>query len=193
MKIFPDRFCADTRPYWFLFLGFAVSAGLLVYTLYMRQPERYRGIWRLLSGESSDSFAAPDIQMAGYMRLPRNPATVAVDAMLSWNQTGQAAKPETRFLGMTLTDMPEGRTQRQAAEMSSRGVLVTAVDSRSLSYVCGFQAGDLIMSVNRISTPTLLDFQRVSSGLDFSQGVLFDICRNGKLLYMTLDTRSVAQ
>jgi len=192
---FPNEFCADTRPYWVLFAGFAISIALLVYTLYTRQPERYRGIWRLFTSESRATSIAPDIQMAAYGPPAGNlDAATAVAAMPAWNRTMPAPYPmvpTAESLGITLKDVKNGRKVRQAGGAPRLGVLVAAIAETSPLYWSGLRKGDLIASLNRMPTPTVLDFQQAFSGLDASQGILLDIFRNEKPCYITLDAQGI--
>jgi hypothetical protein len=202
---FPNEFCADTRPYWVLLVGFAISIALLVYTLYTRQPERYRGIWRLFTSESRATSIAPDIQMAAYgpppvyrsiIRAAGNlDAATAVAAMPAWNRTSRAPypmAPTAECLGITLKDLKDGRKVRQAGGAPRLGVLVAAIPKTSPLYWSGLRKGDLIVSLNRMPTPTVLDFQQALSALDASQGILLDMFRNDKPCYITVDARNIS-
>ncbi len=191
---FPTEFCADTRPYWVLFAGFAISISLLFFTLYARQPERYRGIWRFFIIEPSVPIT-PDIQLVAYAPpaadLNAAPAVVAMPPQNQMVLAPNLAVPTARCLGMTLKDV-KGRPKASRAGAAPRfGVLVAAVPKTSPLYQAGLRMGDLIASLNRMPTPTVLDFQQALSGLNASQGILLDVFRNDKPCYITLDAQNI--
>ncbi len=192
MKLFrfPDEFCADTRPYWILFAGFAISITLLVFTLYTRQPERYRGVWHLLAGESRmlGVTPQPEIQMAALAPAAENQGT-AQSVVVPQVNTVFAPVPATiQFLGMVLDEAKPDPANRFPGDTPQKGIVVSSMPMGSLAYESGLRQGDLITSLNRQPVPTMLEFQRVASSLDLSQGLLFDVFRFGKPCYITMDT-----
>ncbi|MFA5975744.1 MAG: Do family serine endopeptidase [Elusimicrobiota bacterium] len=78
-------------------------------------------------------------------------------------------------------DLAENFRQPRDAE----GVLVTDVDSGSLAEELGLVAGDVIRAVNQMPTPDVSHFSSAVSKVDFSEGVVLDILRQGRSIYLS--------
>ena len=171
---FPARFCEDSRPYWVLFVCFIVFNSLLVYTLYTRQPERYRRISRWLSFRPVAGTVVPTVQAANFT-LPL------------------AARGMTTMTGTTLRGLPARRAAKRGGQRPRFGVEILAIRKKSVPYLSGFRKGDIIVSVNRVPCRGIDDLDRLIAGQDPSKGILFDVCRNGRFYYMTLEPTNVAR
>ncbi len=182
----PERFCEDSRPYWFLFVCFLLANVLLLYTLYAKQPERYRRISRWIMFESSDSSSAgsADNAQVAALSVPKDPSKS------NWLFPGPGRK--VGFGGMTLGEALSKRTRKGNTGTARDGVQVLFIDKGSVTYLSGVRQGDVIVSVNRMPTYTLDEFERVARQTDTSRGVLFDIFRKGRFYYMTIETRNAA-
>lgn len=181
---FPDRFCADARPYLFLFGCFILSNILLVYTLYTRQPERYRSIANLLSFGSSQDSCEPDVQLAGLQRQTSG-GGASLPGGGPYYQPGRTMK----FRGMTLGNAADIRTPILTSRGAGYGVAILAIDKRSIPYMGGLRRGDVIISVNRTRTYSLFDFASVVNKQDRTRGILLDVDRKGQRYYTTVETR----
>jgi S1-C subfamily serine protease len=49
----------------------------------------------------------------------------------------------------------------------------------------GLAEGDLIMAINRKDIKDMADFKEATKDMNLSKGVMFDILRDGKPLYIT--------
>jgi hypothetical protein len=194
---FPERFCDDSRPSWTLFAFFIVCCALLAYTLYARQPERYRQLTEWFSFRAKRVNIHPLVQAANFAPAagPRFQSSGnAINSGAAFREAG--VSPATGrvfvFRGMTFKDAPSvPQTERNAAR-PRRGVRITAVEKRSVAGLSGFQVGDVVVSVNRLPTASLVEFERVvRQFVGFSPGLLFDVYRNGRLYYMTLATSPI--
>lgn len=188
---FPDRFCADSRPYWALFACFVAANILLLYTLYTRQPERYRSIsgW-LFSRKTSDSVVIPDAQAAAFGGSPVGaygmmPPSAGAPSMAG--QSAAATARTTRFLGMTLQDVPPNQGRHPAAQAARHGLPIVAVDKNGPAYLYGLKKGDALVSINRIPASTVAEFERITRNLDGTKGVLLDVYRGGRSYYITIE------
>ena len=65
------------------------------------------------------------------------------------------------------------------------GVIVTDVDSASQAEEMGLTPGDVIRSVNQQPTPDVAAFTRATAGVKLSEGVVLDILRQGRPLYLS--------
>lgn len=171
---FPETFCRDSRPYWALFVGFVVCNLLLVYTLYTRQPERYRGLWRRFSAgstNSSDAMTAQSAAFAPYFDI--SPSIVQKEQIEFIGMSMGKIRPTVGFPSL---GAPDG------------GLQIQSVDKSSVPYMSGFRSGDIVVSVNRTPIYSIGDFERVirQPGA-LSNGILFDVFKNGRLHYMTIE------
>ncbi|HIJ74284.1 MAG TPA: hypothetical protein HPP83_09305 [Candidatus Hydrogenedentes bacterium] len=183
---FPDRFCADSRPYWALFVFFILSIVLLVYTLYTRQPERYRRISRLFPFRAESSSSSLEAQAAAFApRAEGGGIPLAPGGVVAARGAGSARRT-VAFFGMTLRDPVVGQAARRPGKGMSSGIPVVAIDKKSISYLSGFRTGDVIVSVNRVPTRRVADLEMLARSLDPSAGILLDVFRNGQCYYMTL-------
>lgn len=198
----PDKFCEDSKPYWILFLCFIFCCIMLLGTLYTRQPERYRRISRWLTADSSSSTGPAQAQAAAFY----NPGGPGGGEPGMQDGIRRAVQPEKgaalapgstkriiEFGGMTLGDAAPNQARKEATGSARYGVEILRIDKTSVTYLSGMRRGDVIMSVNRLPTYTVDDFERVVQTLDTSQGVLFDVYRNGRSYYMTVETRNAAR
>lgn len=182
---FPDEFCANSRPYWILFFVFILSNILLIHTLYTRQPERYRRMSRWFSLESSsDSSSSDSDSSSSDSDSSSSEAQAAVFTTL-----GRTVE----FGGMTLRDASAKHVRKRDPGADRYGVEVLSISKRSVPYLSGMRRGDVIVSINRMPTYTVTDFEQVAQNLDTSQGILFDVYRNGRFYYMTVETRNAVR
>jgi len=65
------------------------------------------------------------------------------------------------------------------------GVVVVDVESGSVAETMGLLRNDLIRGVNQTPTPTVASFERAVSRVKLSEGVVLDILRQGRSLYLS--------
>ena len=100
-------------------------------------------------------------------------------------------KPETaeqetaEWLGMKVSALNDKLAQRYGIDESESGVVVVDVDPASKASEIGIIPGDLIKSINRTQTPDLESFKKVSKKVKLSEGVVFDIIRQGRPVYIS--------
>jgi serine protease Do len=72
---------------------------------------------------------------------------------------------------------------RQPADRA--GVIVTDVETGSQAEEMGLAPGDIIRAVNQEPTPDLASFSRATSRVKLSEGVVLDILREGRPMYLS--------
>lgn len=74
--------------------------------------------------------------------------------------------------------------RRYGLEGDTRGVLIAQLNA-GLAQDIGLQEGDLVLSVNRQATPNASAFVRAMKKADLESGLLMDINRQGRRIYVT--------
>lgn len=184
---YPEHFCDDSRPYWALLVCFLVANVLLIYTLYNRQPERYRRISRWLSIEAK---ALPSLPKAHAATAAAGQGGMMGTAREWLGSTHYAQEPRVDIWGMTLGNAASNLARRGDLGTGRNGIAVLAIARRSVPYLSGIRTGDVIVSLNRIPTYTLHNFEDAVRNVDTSQGILLDVYRHGRFSYMTLETQN---
>ncbi len=190
---YAGRFCADSGPHWTFFFCFIFFNILVVYTLYTRQPERYRHISRWLSAESRSTHSL-DAAKAAVFTVPGGGPGPGVARV--WNGLTRAPNARGRiveFAGMTLSNAAAKQVRKRESGADRYGVEVVSIDKTGVPYLSGVRKGDVIVSVNRMPTYTVADFEQVTRHLDTSQGILFDMYRNGRFYYITIEMRNAVR
>jgi S1-C subfamily serine protease len=67
----------------------------------------------------------------------------------------------------------------------SEGVVAVSVEPGGLAAAAGLVEGDLVASVNGIETPDPKTFLAAAKSADARQGLVFDVCRRGRWIYLT--------
>ena len=80
-------------------------------------------------------------------------------------------------LGISVTTLTEEKSERYGQDLEG-GVVVSGVQSGSLAYRSGLQAGDLIEQINHIPVPTTADYNRVIDAIQPGQVMLLFIRRD---------------
>ncbi len=185
---YPEHFCDDSRPFWALLVCFLIANVLLMYTLYTRQPERYRRISRWISVEAKALPSLPKSHPAAVAAAGGEQDRTAGTA--PYSTTPYSQEPRVDLWGMTLGNAPSNYARRRDPGTGRNGIAVVAIEKRSVPYLSGIRRGDVIVSLNRIPTYALHDFEDAIRNIDTSQGILLDVYRDGRFSYMTLEARS---
>jgi len=88
------------------------------------------------------------------------------------------------WLGMKVETLTPALAGEYGIE-DKQGVVIVKIEVASKAEEIGLVEGDLIKNVNRQATPNLTEFKKVIRGVDLSRGVIFDIVRRGRPLYIT--------
>ncbi len=87
--------------------------------------------------------------------------------------------------GAWLTALTPDLAGRLGVPRPTAGVVVAAVDPGGLAERLGLEQGDVILSLNRQRTSTLAAFEKVSKSVSEKEGVLLDILRRGRGLFLS--------
>lgn len=100
------------------------------------------------------------------------------DANASANASGE-------WEGARVVALTPELVQRLGVPSGTLGVVVTDVDEGGLAERLGVEQGDVIVSVNRQRTPNVAAFQKAAKSISTKDGVLFDIFRRGRSLFLS--------
>ena len=132
-------------------------------------------IWRakqelvvhLTTGEAPSGAAAVEGEEGG--EEPQGPI-----------ETGAAA-----WEGARLVKSSPALAGRFGFPSGSEGVVAVSVEPGGLAAAAGLVEGDLVASVNGIETPDPKTFLAAAKSADARQGLVFDVCRRGRWIYLT--------
>lgn len=114
--------------------------------------------------------------------MPRHIATGEREA-----EPEEEAEPQTgEWLGATFSQLTDELRQRYSigADVAS-GVAVVNVPPDSVAADAGLAEGDVIGSINRTPVPSIAELTKVSKEVDPKEGLVFDVYRRGRWLYLS--------
>jgi serine protease Do len=88
------------------------------------------------------------------------------------------------WLGMKVEALTPALARNYRIE-DGKGVVIVEIEIGSKAEEMGLVEGDLISSINRQSTGDCKEFKKMVKQVDLSQGVVFDIVRRGRPIYIT--------
>lgn len=115
--------------------------------------------------------------------MPSDPSAES-DAR-SGETPGDPKSGETRWEGARLSDATPVLLNRYGLSPGSAGVLVVDVEGGGLAERLGLAEGDLIASFNRQKTANVADFKAASKKTNPKDGVLLDVNRQGRWMYLS--------
>lgn len=89
-----------------------------------------------------------------------------------------------QWLGMKVEALTTALARKYRIE-DGKGVVIVEIEIGSKAEEMGLVEGDLIRSINRQSTKNCKEFKKVIKKVDLSEGVIFDIVRRGRPVYIT--------
>lgn len=90
-----------------------------------------------------------------------------------------------KWLGMKIGQLTKNMAAELGVPAAEQGVVVIEIENGSKAEDMGLMFGDIIMAINRGKTATIAQFESASKKASLSEGILFDINRNGNLIYKT--------
>jgi len=93
-----------------------------------------------------------------------------------------------KWLGMRVETLTPALARQYGVE-DKDGVLIVGIEIGSKAEEMGVLQGDVIRSVNRQSTANVGEFRKVIKKVNLSEGVIFDIVRGGRPIYVTFMER----
>lgn len=88
------------------------------------------------------------------------------------------------WLGMKVETLTPALAKNYGIE-DGKGIIIVEIEIGSKAEEMGLVEGDLIRSINRQSIVDCKEFKKVVKKVDLSQGVIFDIVRRGRPVYIT--------
>jgi len=92
---------------------------------------------------------------------------------------------EKMWHGAHISKLTQDLAESAQQPPDAAGVIVTDVEGGSQAEEMGLAAGDVIRAVNQEPTPDVDAFTRVTSRVKLSEGVVLDILRQGRPLYLS--------
>ena len=115
--------------------------------------------------------------------MPQDEETVGAAEEKGEPAPGKGATYE--WEGVKISEINESTGRQFDIRPGEKGCVVTDVSEGSLGEQIGFVPGDLIYFVNKIPVKNIKEFQAAVKTVKFSEGVVFDINRQGRLLYLS--------
>jgi len=92
---------------------------------------------------------------------------------------------EEEWLGMKVTDFSSEFAEKYNLPKEEKGVVIIRIEPDSKAEEIGLEEGDLIKSINRKPVSGVKDFNEIRKKVKLSEGVVFDLNRRGRLLYLS--------
>ena len=106
-------------------------------------------------------------------------------AAMDTEEKGTKGPADASWEGARLTSLTSDLGGRLGVPAGTQGVVVTDVGEGGLAERLGLEQGDVIVSVNRQRVPSVAAFQKIAKSLSAKDGVLLDIYRRGRSLFLS--------
>ncbi len=100
--------------------------------------------------------------------------------------TDQVSK---EWLGMKVKPLTKEIAAQLGVESTEKGVVIIELSPGSKAESAGLQEKDLIRSINRQAITTIKEFEKITAAAKLSDGIVFDINRQGRLIYLTIQEK----
>lgn len=87
--------------------------------------------------------------------------------------------------GMSVSDLNSELRSKYSIPSEEKGVVVVQVSQDSDAYRAGIMVGDLIKAINQNPVSNVSEFEKVVAKANFEEGVVFDILRKGRPVYIS--------
>jgi hypothetical protein len=94
---------------------------------------------------------------------------------------------DAEWAGMTVSNLTPGQAMEYNIPEKEQGVVVNYVEEQA--YYSGVQRGDLLKAINGKPVRSVGEFLKVARGVDINSGVLLDILRHRKPIYISLQNK----
>lgn len=101
------------------------------------------------------------------------------------NNEEEIDKEAGEWAGMKVINLSTVLAREYKFSSEEKGVIVVKIVPGSSIEETGLQTGDLIQSINRYPTPTVSEFNKITKKLSLNDGVVFDVNRRGKMLFIS--------
>jgi serine protease Do len=97
----------------------------------------------------------------------------------------EGKEKEKTWLGAHMEHLTPEALERLQLPEDTEGVLVADVDGGTPAEDMGLAPGDVIRAVNQAPTPDLAAFSRATGNVKLSEGVVLDVLRQGRPMYLS--------
>jgi len=128
--------------------------------------------------------------------IVRNGEKKTIEILLGeWPNEDAVSKPASRELssakktanwnGLIVKEINKDIAEQFNIVSHDEGVIVIEIEQGSRAEEMGIAVGDIIRAINKQKTLTLAEFETATKKVRLKDGVLFDVNRNGHLMYKT--------
>jgi len=96
-----------------------------------------------------------------------------------------AGELSDEWLGIRMQAINNVLAKKYKLFAGEKGIVVVEIDESKEAFQAGIREGDLIKSINQSETPDIKAFNKITKSMDISGGIVFDILREGKPLYIS--------
>jgi len=93
-------------------------------------------------------------------------------------------KEESVWKGVKVSNVSPALKEKYNLK-EAEGVLVVEIDPAKEGYETGLRVGDVIQEINSIEVRNVDDFNKAVKKINLKEGVVFDVIRNGRPLYIS--------
>lgn len=94
---------------------------------------------------------------------------------------------DAEWAGITVSNLNPAQAMEYGIPQGEQGVVVNYVEDQA--YYSGVERGDLLKAINGTPVRSVSEFLKVARNVNLTEGVLLDILRHGKPLYITLKNK----
>ncbi len=101
----------------------------------------------------------------------------------------EEAEEDVKWMGIEVRNLTNDMKKQYGIPEDAEGVVIFGIDPLGELSRAGLAEGDLIRSINRKDIKSMNDFKEITKDVKLSKGVMFDILRSGRPLYITFMTQ----
>ncbi|MCS7184618.1 MAG: Do family serine endopeptidase [bacterium] len=151
---------------------------------------RFNGIDVKNVAHLQDLVAATKPGTIAKVEVYRDKKLLAINVKVGEMPERIEAKVETKkWGGMSVSDINDELRSRYQIPLGEKGVVVIELDEDGEAARAGIAIGDLIKAINQKPTPDVSEFEKVVAKASFGEGVVFDILRKGRPIYLSYLSR----
>lgn len=99
--------------------------------------------------------------------------------------TTPSERVKGEWLGMKVSNFSSELAEKYGLPKEEKGVVIVAIEPGSKAEEMRLEEGDLIKSINRKQVTEVKEFNEITKKVKLSEGVVFDLNRRGRLLYLS--------
>ncbi len=94
-------------------------------------------------------------------------------------------KSSDTWIGMTVENLTPAIARELDINPDEEGIIIVDIESGSEAEEAGLASGDILKSINRQNVKNIESFVKVTKNIRLKDGIVFDINRRGRLIYIT--------